>query len=69
MNVTKKWCATCQTHTVCDLDRCSVCGMSRALPVGEQCTCGTISKNGQWLRILNPRCVVHGRRSHLRPVK
>jgi hypothetical protein len=64
----RSWCTTCQIHTDSDLDRCSVCGTNRALPTGEQCTCTTRSRNGQWMRVLNERCAVHGKRPRLRSV-
>ena len=59
--IRRSWCPVCAVHTEDDLDRCSLCGARRDLPTGEQCACGSVGSGGNWTRVLNSKCVVHGK--------
>ena len=62
------WCSVCRTDTTTDIDRCAVCGTRRSLTVGPECTCGMQLRQGEQLRVRNPRCPSHGNVRRLRSV-
>ena len=64
------WCPCCKSATLCDLDRCIVCGTRKNMLTGPVCTCTPHSRDGAWTLVRNPRCPAHGKiaKSGLRAV-